>query len=185
MEVSVKFKTPGEYLSMNSMFGVVSSVRREIEISIAEVLYEEFPSSSREAIRRQVRNRVDLSLKDARKGSWEVLLVGTVGGAIGGIVVNLVSDIITNSDQWKQFRNDIYSISEKVSRRAEERLSKKKKIGPYEANYKQLKATKKNNGVPSLQVDIELQRKSKGGMEFDMEEEVNRLIDELQNKRNK
>ncbi|MCG5526419.1 hypothetical protein LRB11_16050 [Ectothiorhodospira haloalkaliphila] len=181
----MKFKTPGQYLSMNSMFGVVSSVRREIEIAIAEVLYDEFPLSSRELIRRQVRKRVDLSLKDAQKGSWEVFLIGTVGGAIGSIVINLVSDIITNSEQWKKFRGDVYSISEKVSKRSEARLARKKKIGPYEAEYKRLKATKKNNGVPALEIDIELHNKRSNEMNFDMEEEVNRLIDELQNKRNK
>ena len=185
MELEIKFKTPGTHLSMQSMQGVIRSIIREIELGVYDALIEEYPHVSSSLLKKKVRNKVDLSLSDARKGSWEIVLLGSLGTLIAGVSINLVSDLIVNSETWKETRNKVYSISDKAAVNVKKRLERKHKLGPFNADKKSVGVSKKPNGVSKLELNVELERRNSNEIDFDMEKEVESLIEQLKNRDSK
>jgi hypothetical protein len=182
MELDIKFKTPGQYLSMDSLQGVIRTINREIELGIYDTLVNEYPNVSRSLLKKAVKNKVDLNLKDAKKGSWEIELIGSVGAIIAGA---LISDFIVSTETWQETKKKIYSISERTVVNVKNRLSRKNRIGPFDSGDKSINISKKNNGVSKLELKVDLKRRNSNDLDFDMEKEVDRAIEEMRNRNNK
>lgn len=182
MEIEIKFRTPGKYLSMQSMFGVVSDIRSEIELAIVDAISDEYPKASKEFVKKKIKGKVDLSLSDAKKGSWEILLIGVAGSAIGGVIASLSNDLIKDSEAWRKLKDIIYKTSDRSAKNAEHRLQNKKKLGPFEQTKRKVEVVKKPNGSSVLKLDVELKPKSDLDLGFDLENEVDDLIKQLKDK---
>ncbi|EKO3464439.1 hypothetical protein SPN99_000310 [Vibrio fluvialis] len=182
MEISIKFKTSGSYLSMNSMYGVISDLKREIEKGIFDAMVEEYPYISKSSLKKSIRKNVDLYLTDAQKGSWEIFLGTVVAGAIGGVIANLSNDLIINSEPWKNLKSKIYSTSERSAENVKDRLDKKQKVGPFTVKNKDNVVIRRNDGTTKLELDLELENKGTDSVSFDVEAEVNSLIEQLKNR---
>lgn len=185
MEVDIKFKTPGAHLSMNSMYGVISELKREIEKGIIDALKEEYPHVSKSSLKRKVKKDVDLYLTNAQKGSWEITLATVVGSAIGSIIYNLISDLIVSTDAWDSLKTKIYSTSERASNNVVSRLKNKKKIGPFLIKKNESSVIKNKNKTTKLSVNLELDCKNNSDQSFDVEKEVDGLIRQLKDRNQK
>lgn len=183
MEFVIRIKTPGAHLSFSTLFGVASDIAHQLQLAAFDALVEEFPTASKTQIKRLLKNKVDLQLEDAKKGSWELVLVGALGGAIGGVVANLATDLIKGSEQWAAFKEKTYSISDRAAKHARERLTGKSRLGTFNAENKSVNVKKMDRGS-RLEVDAELSRRRSGVESVHLEEQVNDLIAQLEARSN-
>ncbi|WP_000406148.1 hypothetical protein [Vibrio mimicus] len=185
MEISIKFKTPGTYLSMNSTYGVISDLRKQIERGIFDALVEEYPDVSKSALKKILKNHVDLYLKSANKGSWEIEVGTVIAGIIGTVVGSLTVDLVINSESWGDLRSKIYSTSGRASEKIRERLDNKRKFGPFDIRKKDSRMITRNDKTTKYELNLDLETESDEGNLFNVEEEVNKAIEELKKRSKK
>lgn len=179
MDLDIKLRTPGDFISIQSMYGIFSVIIRETEISVIEALSEDFPLLSRTKIRAKVRNNISISLLDTKKGSFELLLAGTAATAIVTVLSNLASDLIKDSPQWKNFKESTYNVADKAAKNLKERLANKNKLGPFIISHKNLEVSRKNKGAPKLTLDFHLARGAESEYLLDTES----IVEKVQRKR--
>ena len=184
MNFEIKIKTPGAHLSMRTLNAVTSDITKQIELGVYDAIINEYPSASKTKIKKHIRGHVDLSLSEAEKGSWELVFIGIVT-VIATISANLISDLAMSSEQWKQFKKNVIKMSDQSADNVKERLSKKNKLGPYNIDNRSISVKKSNKNTSILQVQADLKpahlQTNKIPVPHDIDEQVDRLIEELQN----
>ena len=156
MDFIVKFTTPGHILSTRSMYGVISDLNKVFENATIEALISEHPGTSHVLIENEVKGKIDFNLYDARKGSWEIMLIGAIGGIIGKAAYDLTLDAIKTSETWDNFKKRLFAPSKKTATNIEEKLDSKKRLGPFAVESKVITIEKNNDGISKITYEATL-----------------------------
>ncbi|MCF2920050.1 hypothetical protein L1264_06070 [Pseudoalteromonas sp. APAL1] len=132
MDIAIRVKTPGNKLSMKTMLGgVVGDLQKDLELGTFDMLISEFPSASHTQLKKLVSKKAELYLSDIKKGSWEIALVGALGGIIGKAIYDLTIDYVKTSPQWEEFKKRTQAPSKVAADNIYERIEKRNELGPF------------------------------------------------------
>lgn len=181
MDIAIRVKTPGNKLSMKTMLGgIISDLQRDIELGAFDMLVEEFSEATHNKIKKLVSKKAELYLVDIKRGSWEIALVGAIGGIIGKAIYDLSIDYVKTSPEWEDFKNRTRKPSKVAADNISNRLEKRNKLGPFEIKKRRLTITENNSGQVKLTLDVELERKNQEVIDVDTESQINELIRQLE-----
>lgn len=181
MDIAIRVKTPGNKLSMKTMLGgVVGDPQKDLELGTFDMLISEFPSASHTQLKKLVSKKAELYLSDIKKGSWEIALVGALGGIIGKAIYDLTIDYVKTSPQWEEFKKRTQAPSKVAADNIYERIEKRNELGPFMIKKRSLRITQSNDGTAKLNVDIELERKNDDEISIETESQINELIKQLE-----
>lgn len=179
MDFEVKITTPGSYLSTRTLFGIISELNKSFEIGTINALKDLFPLSSNSQIRKFVSGKLDFNIVDAKKGSWELYLVGAIGGVVGKAIYDLSMDVIKTSPQWKGFKERVFKPSRKIAEEISEKLDDKEKLGPFLIETQSLVIETSSNGATKLKYEVVLIKNGDLPSLLTTENQVNHLIEEI------
>jgi len=89
MAFQIKFITPSMHLSTSSFLSIVSDLRKTIEKSSIHSIKSMFPDAKESEIKRKIKGKVNFYFDDVKRGSWEIVLIGAIGGLIGKVLYDL------------------------------------------------------------------------------------------------
>ena len=183
MDYVIHIKTKGDLLSTKTLWGIIRQINRDFERAIYFALKEEFPKASSTYLRKAVKHQVEFTLRDARKGSWELVLIGGIGAIIGKAVYDLSLDFVKTSPQWQEFKNRIGRPSDNVAESLKSQLEVEKKVGPLVVEKRSVTIEHLSNGISKLTYYVELNRTHEKEVFVDSESQINALIQQLEDKR--
>ena len=179
MDFVVKFVTPGHILSTRSMFGIISDLNKVFENATIDTLISEHPNASRTTLINEVKGKLDFDIADARKGSWEIVLVGAIGGILGKAAYDLTMDTIKTSETWSNFKKRLFQPSEKAAANIEEKLEAKKRLGPFAVEKKTITIEKTNEGISKITYEVTLIKTKDSEHLITTEDQVKKLLEHL------
>jgi len=183
MDYVIHIKTKGDLLSTKTLWSIIRQINRDFEQAIYFALKEEFPKASSTYLKKAVKHQVEFTIQDARKGSWELVLIGGIGAILGKAVYDLSMDLIKTSTQWQEFKRRISRPSENVAESLKSQLEVEKNVGPLVIEKRSVTVEHLSNGVSKLTYYVELNRKHEKEVFVDSESQINDLIRQLEDKR--
>lgn len=156
MDFEITIKTQGNYLSTRTLFGIISDFVRVFELGTIDALIQEFPSVSHTLLQKRVKGKIDFNLEDVRRGSWEIVLVGAIGGIIGKAIYDLAMDALKTSPQWTEFKNRLQRPSQDAAKNIAKRIEKQNKFGPLGIEKKTLTVEKTPDGISRIKYEVTL-----------------------------
>jgi N12 class adenine-specific DNA methylase len=184
MDFELTIKTPGQYLSTYTLWSVINQINRDFERTLRKSIQTEFPKVSSRQLSKLYKGKVNFYIKDVRKGSWELVLIGSVGGIIGKIFYDLGIDYVKSSNQWQEFKKRVNGPSKTIAKDIKDRLENEKTLGPYIVERKTVEIEISENGIPKLIYKAVLeQRKEQHNLLLDTEAQIEALIQEIEKNR--
>lgn len=185
MDYEIRLTTKGDYLSLETLSGITRDIKKKFEKSLNTTLKYELPNVSTTRINKQVKGNVKFIIKDIRRGSWEILLIGSIAGIIGKGIYDLTMDYIKTSDQWKDFKERVKIPSKKVAEGVSGDLSRIETLGPLAVKEKRIRIEQTSSGYAKLTYEVVLAPKKIKPDLIDSEEQLEYLIKEIEDKINK
>jgi len=166
MEFEIQIITPGNILSTRTLSEISNDIHRVIERGILEGFFEQFPKISKNKINQEIKGKTRLFYSDFKKGSWETLIIG----AIGGLLTWFVTDIVGHHPQYRKIREKIIhnlihnsdetnNIFNSVDEAIENRFKNATKLGRMIVVEKETLVEIKTDGHKKLKTRITLRRR--------------------------
>ena len=184
MDFRLRIVTDGTLLSSRTLWSVVNSLNSDFEKAIYRVLREEFPLASRTRLEKHVSGKVNFVFEDIRRGSWELIVIGGIGGIIGKAMYDLAMDFIKGSDAWKDFKRDlekrISSPSRKIAMELEKEIVQDKRLGPLIIERRSIAVEQLSNGFTRITGEIYLRRGNNRDLLVTSEQQVEALLEDIE-----
>lgn len=179
MEYHIKFKTPGTVLSSDSLFAVLAVFRKDFERGIIDAIIQEFPQVSKRRVVKQVKGNISFNFQEVNRGSWIIDMDGAFVLLIGRVLFELGKDIVLKHPEWENFKALVYRVTSRAAINTKEQIQKHDDIGPFDVDQNKAQIQDQTNGVPKLNIDIELSRKNNNSPISTVKEQEDALRDEL------
>ncbi len=179
MEFKLKITTPGEHLSINSMQSVFRELNKQIELGLLDGVTLHFPTASKTKVKKIIKNKVRFYIHDMKRGSWEIALLGALGGLLAKVAYDLGIDIAKNHPKFKDLKERINgSYSNDIAKKTAERLENKKTISSYNVQQSSINIAKKPDGTIVLEYEASLVSKKTEKVLLTNEEQIMSFLEE-------
>lgn len=182
MDYEIKLTTKGDYLSLETLSGITRDIKHKFEKSLVTTLKSELPTSSATRINEEVKGNVKFKIKDIRRGSWEIALIGSVAGILGKAIYDLTMDYIKTSDSWKDIKEKVKLPSKKVADGISTDLSRIDTLGPLAITQKKIRIEQTSSGFSKLIYEVVLEPKKISPDLITSDEQLENLIKEIEDK---
>jgi hypothetical protein len=188
MEINIKIKTPGTYLSIATWAGINRDINKILRRGLYDGLIELYPDWSKSLLKKRIKRSNFLYITDMNKGSWVIDLAVALGGFFVGTIFvfikDITVDIIKNNSDYENLREYVNTnISKKIAPTIKKLLDEKKRIGPYLVNDQKSVLEKKKDGTLVLRVELELHfRREPDEINLDNTKSIEQAGKEIKNK---
>ena len=184
MEFKIKLVTPSAQLSTSTFLSVISDLRKTIEKSSIHSIKVMFPDLKEKEIKRVFKGKVNFYFDEIKRGSWEIALIGAIGGLIGKTLYDLGIEIIKDSTKFKELKDKINGApSKKIADDVKIALESKSTLGPYLTEQVVVTEEFKKDGTRIIKYESLLALREVKEALVDNDSQIMALLEEIEKKK--
>ena len=182
MEIRIEIKTPGNYLSTQTMSWVISDFVKVIYGGIYHGILETYPTLSKSKLKKRLRDKHLLYFTNIKRGSWELALLGPLGAIILKILYDLGIDIVKNNSTYEEVKDKINgTVGDNVANKIKEGVQRRDNYGSLIAEKKNIDIDIKPGGNATIKIETVLIRRQGATSDFSGEDdiEISKVVEHL------
>jgi hypothetical protein len=167
MEIHIKLKLPGSYLSSKTMYWVLSDIVNNINKCIYESILEIYPNVPKRELKRKIKQLTILYFTDINKGSWVLDLLGALGGDILKICCTLGIEIVKDNPTFQIVKDKINGvISATIGKKMKDKFDGRTKLGSFLIETKKIEMIIKPDKTQIFKMETTLIRRPDARFDF-------------------